>query len=75
MVAELEATLRPYGARPHFGKLNLYTTDQVRDAYPERALRDFDKLRRTHDPEGKFQCELLRCQLDPSHCRETRTLY
>ncbi|MFC9769793.1 MULTISPECIES: D-arabinono-1,4-lactone oxidase [unclassified Pseudarthrobacter] len=57
LLPELEDLLRPFGARPHWGKL--FTTSQFdwEQLYPRFA--GFRSLASAHDPEGKFRNVLL----------------
>jgi alditol oxidase len=52
VVGEVEAALRPFGARPHWGKV--FTTDpaEVRELWPR--LADAERLVAATDPKGKF---------------------
>lgn len=63
MVAELEAAIKPFGALPHLGKLNFFSSAELRAAYPAGAVDEFTALARSHDPNGKFFNALLRAQL------------
>ena len=63
MVRELEATLKPFGARPHFGKLNLFGSDDIRANFPPGAIDQFRALCAVHDPCGKFCNQLVRSQI------------
>ncbi|MBE7637763.1 FAD-binding protein [Sneathiella sp. P13V-1] len=49
---ELEPVFRKYGGRPHWGKLHSLGYEELTDLYPR--LRDFNEIRRSLDPEGKF---------------------
>lgn len=53
----VDAILRSYGARPHWGKLHFLTGDDVTAIYPRAT--DFRQLRREHDPQGIFLSEHL----------------
>jgi xylitol oxidase len=57
VLPQLEDLLRPFGARPHWGKL--FTPDGYdwESLYPRFA--DFRSLASAHDPEGKFRNGLL----------------
>lgn len=57
LLPEIERTLAPYGARPHWGKLFAMSAPQLRELYPR--LDDFADLVRKHDPEGKFDNAFL----------------
>ncbi|MEE2523770.1 D-arabinono-1,4-lactone oxidase [Pseudarthrobacter sp. J75] len=57
VLPELEQLLRPFGARPHWGKLftpNAYDWEAL---YPR--FTDFRALAAGHDPDGKFRNALL----------------
>lgn len=53
VLPEIEAALRPYGPRPHWGKLFATPPDEVRVGY--ERLPDFVELAQRHDPNGKFR--------------------
>jgi xylitol oxidase len=53
----LEELLRPFGARPHWGKLFMPSTHDWDALYPRFA--DFRALADMHDPHGKFRNALL----------------
>jgi xylitol oxidase len=53
----LEDALRPFGARPHWGKLFTPNGHDWENLYPRFA--DFRALAAEHDPEGKFRNGLL----------------
>ena len=55
---ELEDIFKSYGGRPHWGKMNTFTTEDVRNAYPE--FETFLKHRKEQDPEGVFLNDYLR---------------
>ncbi len=52
LLPELEARLRPLGARPHWGKCFAATAPELAPLYPQWT--DFAELRRSRDPHGKF---------------------
>jgi alditol oxidase len=52
LLAQLEARLAPFQARPHWGKLFTLSPAYVQSLYPR--LEEFRQLLRTYDPEGKF---------------------
>jgi len=54
---ELEAALRPFGARPHWGKL--FTPGQYDFAALYPRFEDFRSLVQANDPSGKFRNSLL----------------
>lgn len=53
----VDAILRMYGGRPHWGKLHFLTGEDVTNIYPR--ANDFRKIRRELDPEGIFLSEHL----------------
>lgn len=53
VLPELEELLRPFGARPHWGKLFTPSSHDWETLYPRFA--DFRLLAARHDPEGKFR--------------------
>ena len=53
LLAPLEEALRPYGARPHWGKVFLAEADVIAPLYPR--WDDFLELARKMDPEGRFR--------------------
>ncbi|BAN49641.1 D-arabinono-1,4-lactone oxidase [Metapseudomonas resinovorans] len=53
----VDAILRSYGARPHWGKMHFLTGDDVTAIYPR--AHDFRSLRRQLDPEGFYLNEHL----------------
>lgn len=57
VLPELEELLRPFGARPHWGKLFTPAGYDWEALYPRFA--DFRALAAEHDPEGKFRNSLL----------------
>ncbi len=56
-VAAVEAALRPFAARPHWGKLFGTAPEDVRALWPR--LPDAERLLRAHDPEGTFRNDLI----------------
>lgn len=54
---QLVELLRPFGARPHWGKLFTPDGHDWESLYPRFA--DFRLLAAAHDPEGKFRNRLL----------------
>lgn len=67
LLPQLEELLRPFGSRPHWGKLFTpagYDWDQL---YPR--FSDFQALAEAHDPEGKFRNALLDTVLGTSAAR------
>ncbi|MCY1676571.1 FAD-binding protein [Pseudarthrobacter sp. SL88] len=57
LLPELEDLLRPFGARPHWGKLFAPSRFDWEQLYPRFA--GFRSLASAHDPEGKFRNVLL----------------
>ncbi len=57
MLAELEAALRPLGARPHWGKVFLADAATLAPRYPRHA--DFVDLVQRLDPRGAFRNDWL----------------
>jgi len=57
VLPELEEALRPFGARPHWGKL--FTPGQYDFAALYPRFEDFQALVQANDPSGKFRNELL----------------
>jgi FAD/FMN-containing dehydrogenase len=55
---DVDAILRRYGSRPHWGKLHFLDTDDVTALYPK--AEDFRALRRRLDPENRFLNDHLR---------------
>lgn len=57
VLPELEEALRPFGARPHWGKLFTPSQYDFPSLYPR--FEDFRALVQANDPSGKFRNELL----------------
>ncbi|WP_345770928.1 D-arabinono-1,4-lactone oxidase [Geodermatophilus normandii] len=57
VLPEIEAALRPFGARPHWGKL--FTTDAAELAGLYPRMTDFRALVRRVDPRGAFRNDYL----------------
>jgi len=57
ILPQIEWALRPFNARPHWGKLFTMTPADVEAGY--RRLSDFRTLRRKLDPAGKFANEFI----------------
>jgi xylitol oxidase len=53
----IEAKLKPFGAKPHWGKLFTMPPGELRSRY--ERLADFRKLAEELDPKGKFRNEFL----------------
>ncbi|MET9502645.1 FAD-binding protein [Streptomyces sp. NPDC006622] len=62
VVRALEAALRPFGPRPHWGKVYEIPADVVRGRYPR--IDDFRALVRELDPAGTFTNAFVRDVLD-----------
>mmetsp|Transcript_13532 Transcript_13532/g.26655 ORF Transcript_13532/g.26655 Transcript_13532/m.26655 type:complete len:480 (-) Transcript_13532:5-1444(-) len=79
MVKEVEAVLRQYQARPHFGKFNLMSSEEVASVYPKDRIEEFKELCVKHDPVSKFRNQLVQEQIyggDPTHsARSMSDLY
>lgn len=63
LLPQLEDVLRPFGGRPHWGKLFSPAGHDWESLYPRFA--DFCLLASAHDPEGKFRNGLLDNILGP----------
>ena len=57
LLPTVEAALRPFEARPHWGKLFTMAPERVRSSYRKRA--DFQSLARRYDANGKFRNSFL----------------
>ena len=55
---DVDAILREYGARPHWGKLHFNTRDDMPALYPRYEA--FQTVRRRLDPQGRFLNDHLR---------------
>ena len=55
---DVDAILRQYGARPHWGKLHFNNAEDMPALYPR--FEDFRAIRRRLDPEGRFLNDHLR---------------
>ncbi len=53
----IEAKLKPFEARPHWGKLFTVPHDQLQRLYPK--LGDFQALVKHYDPNGRFRNDFL----------------
>src|SRR5258708_12613661 len=53
----IEKNLRPFNARPHWGKLFSTPPAELKSIY--KKLPDFIELCRTYDPQGKFRNDFL----------------
>jgi len=54
---EIERRLRPYRARPHWGKMFAMPPEDVEPLFPK--LSDFRRLLTHYDPKGKFRNAFL----------------
>jgi len=61
VIPQVEAKLKPFTPRPHWGKVNTLAAPQVRAAYPR--VDDFTQLLAKYDPKGKFVNEYMRHEL------------
>ena len=50
--------MEKYDSRPHWGKVNWYTQDDIYELYP--GARMFEEIRKTHDPNGVFMTEYFK---------------
>ena len=57
-LTDVDAILRPYGARPHWGKLHFNRREDMPALYPRYEA--FQAIRRRLDPEGRFLNDHLR---------------
>jgi xylitol oxidase len=57
LLPALEAALRPFGGRPHWGKLFTAGADVLAELYPR--MPDFRALVRRYDPRGAFRNDYL----------------
>ncbi|MGY1717578.1 D-arabinono-1,4-lactone oxidase [Blastococcus sp. SYSU DS0552] len=57
LLPEIEAALRPFGARPHWGKLFTTGADELAALYPRMPA--FRELVRRFDPRGAFRNDFL----------------
>lgn len=57
VLPEIEEALRPFGGRPHWGKLFTTGARELADLYPR--LPDFRALVRRYDPRGAFRNDYL----------------
>jgi xylitol oxidase len=61
LLPEIEARLKPFAPRPHWGKVNTLRAAQLAPVYPK--LRDFQQLMNLYDPQGKFVNAYIREEL------------
>jgi alditol oxidase len=54
---QIESALRPFGMRPHWGKLFTASAEDVEAVYPK--LPEFRRLLETFDRAGKFRNEFI----------------
>jgi xylitol oxidase len=57
LLPEIERALRPFGVRPHWGKLFTMAPSELRARYPK--FSEFAELARKFDPQGKFRNTFL----------------
>jgi D-arabinono-1,4-lactone oxidase len=57
-LVDVDAILRQYGARPHWGKLHFNRVEDMPSLYPR--FHDFQAIRRSMDPSGRFLNDHLR---------------
>lgn len=57
LLPKIEAKLKPFDARPHWGKLFTITPNDLEARY--ERLSDFEALARDYDPNGKFRNAFL----------------
>ena len=57
MMPVVEAALKPFAPRPHWGKLSTIAPAQLQQYYPR--LADFRQLAQNYDPQGKFRNAFL----------------
>ncbi|GEM86756.1 D-arabinono-1,4-lactone oxidase [Meiothermus granaticius] len=65
VLPRIEAQLRPFSPRPHWGKLFTLPPEALGPLYPR--LPEFQRLMKTYDPEGKFQNAFLEQTLRGMH--------
>ncbi len=53
LIPEIEAALRPFEARPHWGKLHFQSAETLAPRYPR--WDEFQAVRARMDPEGRFR--------------------
>lgn len=54
----IEPILQKHGGRPHWGKVNSFTSQQIAEHYPRWA--DFKRVREHYDPTGRFLNDYLK---------------
>ncbi len=57
LLPQIEASLAPFEARPHWGKLFTMTARQIKPLYPEMSR--YQQLLTHYDPQGKFRNEFM----------------
>jgi xylitol oxidase len=57
VVSAIEAALKPFGARPHWGKVFSSSAEAIEGVYPRYG--DFVALLGRYDPDGKFRNEFM----------------
>jgi xylitol oxidase len=60
LIEDIQSALRPFGCRPHYGKLNTVGAAELKEVLPAGHLDAFLSLVKLHDPEGKFVNEYMR---------------
>lgn len=61
LLPEIEARLKPFAPRPHWGKVNTLRAADLAPVYPK--LPEFKQLMNHYDPQGKFVNAYLRQEL------------
>ena len=61
LLPEIERSLKPFGVRPHWGKLFTLAPEDLRAAYPRHA--EFVELAKKFDGQGKFRNDFLNTYL------------
>ncbi len=61
ILPQIEAKLRPFSPRPHWGKLFTIPPDRIDALYPR--LPDFKSLVSHYDPQGKFRNQFINTNL------------
>ncbi len=62
LLPQIEAKLKPFGARPHWAKVFTMNTAQLEPLYPR--MKDFRALVREFDSKGKFRNKYIHDHLD-----------
>ncbi len=58
LLPEIEAKLKPFGARPHWAKVYTLKMPEIAPLYPR--MGDFREMVKSFDPKGKFENRYLR---------------